>query len=68
MKYKVNYAEPVNTLASKTGYKWKYRGKVDDWTVVVERFHEWRRRKWTDSKGIRVTDENGVVLYEYFDN
>ena len=63
-KYKINSAYPVNKRASKNGIKWEYNGKVEDWKARVEEYHSRKEKGWTKAVGIRVTDENGQVIYE----
>ena len=64
MKYKINIATPVNTKTSKNGIYWEYRGKTENWKARVERYHYLKEKGWTTALGIRVTDENGKVIFE----
>lgn len=65
MKYKVNKADRVNTDAAKSGIKWRYSGKVDDWKKAVNDYEESRKNGWARTTvGIRITDETGTVIFE----
>lgn len=68
-RYKVNRGIRVNTHCSKTGIKWEYGGKVDEWEEVVDDFIKRARpyAKTTLCVGIRITDtETGEIVCEEF--
>lgn len=71
-RYKINTGANVNKHASKTGIKWEYAGKVDNYDKRVEAFErniEWYRELKESGcatmMGLRVTDtETNEVVYE----
>lgn len=73
-KYKINRAYPVNTVASKNGFKWEYGGKrtLEEANELKEWFEETIEKRREDSAagccvmiGLRITDtETGEAIYE----
>ena len=62
-RYKINRAYKTNKSVSKTGLKWKYEGKTDDWQSVVDDYNNYPT---VTGDGIRVTDtETNEVIYEH---
>ena len=65
-RYKINIAEKVNQNTSKTGIKWRYRGKTDNWKKEVE---DWitGKTRYTNEIAIRISDceTNEVIIEQY---
>ena len=51
-RYKINIAERAN---NKTGIKWRYRGKTENWKKVVDDW-EFGITRYTREIAIRITD------------
>lgn len=59
-RYKMNEGQIVNTNASASGIKWRYRGKFETIEAAVA-----EAKRWTLNVGVRVTDcETNTIVYE----
>lgn len=56
----MNERQAVNTRASKSGFKWRYRGTYNSVKEAVE-----EAKKWSGYRGVRVIDsETNKIVYE----
>ena len=62
--YKLTVAYYCNTKASKKGYKWEYRGKIEDYKKNIEYWNECIKQR--SMFGVKVTDveTNEIVFYK----
>lgn len=59
-RYSISIAERVNEQASKTGFRFCYSGRTDDWEAYVERY-----KRCPTRFGIRITDsQTKKVVFE----
>lgn len=59
-RYKMNERQAVNTRASKTGFKWRYRGTYDSIEAAVQ-----EAKKWSGYRGVKVIDtKTNEVVYK----
>lgn len=60
-RYKINIAEKAN---NKTGIKWRFRGKTENWEKIVEDWENGTTR-YTREIALRITDcETGETVRE----
>lgn len=61
-KYKINIAEKVNSRSAKSGIKWRYHGKAENFEETIAIYKKYNGSRFA---GVRVTDtETGAVVYE----